>query len=72
MKKKVEDPLCSHYKREGHVEAKCCKLHIELRAKRFENKKGNKNSIATIQHDLGLDLDDKTKITTMGMQGTSS
>jgi hypothetical protein len=42
VKKEDENPSCSHCKKEGHVEAKCWKLHPELRPKRFGNKKGNK------------------------------
>jgi hypothetical protein len=59
-------------KKEGHVEAKCWKLHPELRPKRFGNKKGNKKTTATIQKDLGSDSGDETKIMAMGIQGTSS
>lgn len=71
VKKQDEKPLCSHYKNEGHVVAKCWKIHPELRSKGFGNNKGNKNTMALIQHYLGLDLRDEIKITTMGIQGMS-
>ena len=72
MKKEDKKPSCSHCKKEGHVEAKCWKLLLELRPKRFKNKKGNKKIITTIQQDFGSDSGDGTKIATMGIQVTSS
>ena len=30
MKKEWDKPTCSHYKKKGHEEARCWKLHIEL------------------------------------------
>jgi hypothetical protein len=72
MKKEDEKPTCSHCKKEGHDEARCWKLHPELRPKRYWNKKGNKKTTATVQQDLGSDSGDETKIMAMGIQGISS
>lgn len=72
MKKKIEKPTCLHCKKEGHDEAKCWNLHLELRPKRFGNKRGDKNATAIVQQDLGSDSGDETKITTLGLQGTYS
>jgi hypothetical protein len=49
MRKEYEKPSCSHYKKEGHIEAKCWKLHPKLRPKKFKNKKRNKKIMSTIQ-----------------------
>jgi hypothetical protein len=52
----------------GHDEDHCWKLHPERRPKNFGNK-GKSKTAATIQHDLGSDSGDETKITVMGYQG---
>jgi hypothetical protein len=49
----------------------CWKLHLERRPKKFGNK-GKSKTAATIQHDLGSDSGDETKITAMGYQGNGS
>jgi hypothetical protein len=48
MKKEDDKHSCSHYKK-GHDDAKCWKLHPELRPNRFGNKKGNKKTTTTIK-----------------------
>jgi hypothetical protein len=42
-----------------------------MRPKKFSHK-GKPKSTTTTQHDLGSDLGDETKITTMGFQGKDS
>jgi hypothetical protein len=42
-----------------------------MRLKNFNNK-GKPKTFATIQHDLGYDYDDETKITAMGFQSKHS
>ena len=53
LKEEDEKPSRSHRKKEGNVEAKCQKVHLELGQKRFGNQKSNKKTMVTIQHDLG-------------------
>jgi hypothetical protein len=73
VKKEGEKFTCKHCSKDGHDEDHCCKLHLERRPKRFgNNNKGKSNTVATIQHDLGSDSDDETKITAMGHQGNGS
>lgn len=47
--KESERPTCTHCQRIGHDEAKCWKLHPELRTKKFQKKKGEKKANAAIQ-----------------------
>jgi hypothetical protein len=68
VKKEGEKLTCKHYSKDDHDEDHCWKLHHEKRPKNFNNK-GKPNIVATIQHDLGFDLGDETKITAMGFQG---
>ena len=37
MRKGDERPTCSHCQKQGHEEAKCCKLHPELKLKWFKD-----------------------------------
>ena len=57
--------------KDGHDEDHCWKLHPKRKPKKFDNK-GNSKTTATIQHDLGSDSGDETKITAMGYQGKGS
>jgi hypothetical protein len=71
MKKdKEKKPTCSHCKKKGHEEAKCWKLHPELKLKWAQPRKGNKKTMTIVQ-DLGSDSEDETKVTTMGIKGKS-
>jgi hypothetical protein len=71
VKKEGEKFTCKHCSKDGHDEDHCWKLHLERRPKKFGNK-GKSKTAATIQHDLGSDSGDETKITTMGYQGNGS
>jgi hypothetical protein len=71
VKKEGEKFTCKHCSKDGHDEDHCWKLHPERRPKKFGNK-GKSKTVATIQHDLGSDSGDETKITTMGYQGKGS
>jgi hypothetical protein len=73
VKKEGEKFTCKHCSKDGHDEDHCWKLHPERRPKKFgNNNKGKSKTAATVQHDLGSDLGDETKITTMGYQGNGS
>ena len=48
--------------KKGHDASKCWKLHLELKPETFQNKEDKKTIVATIQHDLGFDSGDETKI----------
>jgi hypothetical protein len=71
VKKEGEKFTCKHCSKDGHDEDHCWKLHPEKRPKNFGNK-GKSKTATTIQHDLGFDSGDETKITTMGYQGNGS
>ena len=60
--------MSKHCSKDGHDEDHCWKLHPEMKPKKFNNK-GKQETAATIQHDLGSDSGDETKITAMGFQG---
>ncbi|XP_059067200.1 uncharacterized protein LOC131858147 [Cryptomeria japonica] len=70
LKKEDAKPTCSHCKKEGHEDAKCWKLHPELRPKRYGGNKGPKKTTAVIQQDLGSDSGDETQIVATSIQGT--
>jgi hypothetical protein len=72
VKKEGEKFTCKHCSKDGHDENHCWKLHPERRPKKFGNNKGKSKTTATVQHDLGSDSGDETKITTMGYQGNGS
>jgi hypothetical protein len=73
VKKEGEKFTCKHCSKDGHDEDHCWKLHPERRPKKFgNNNKGKSKTAATVQHDLGSDSGDETKITTMGYQGNGS
>jgi hypothetical protein len=72
VKKEGEKFTYKHCSKDGHDENHCWKLHPERRPKKFGNKKGKSKTTTTVQHDLGSDLGDETKITTMGYQGNGS
>jgi hypothetical protein len=71
VKKEGEKFTCKHCSKDGHDEDHCWKLHLERRPKKFGNK-GKSNTVATIQHDLGSNSGDETKIIAMGYQGNGS
>jgi hypothetical protein len=72
VKKEGEKFTCKHCSKDGHDENHCWKLHPKRRPKKFGNNKGKSKTTATIQHDLGSNSGDETKITTMGYQGNGS
>jgi hypothetical protein len=73
MKKEGEKFTCKHCSNDGHDEDHCWKIHPERRPKKFgNNNKGKSKTAATVQHDLGSDSGDETKITAMGYQGNGS
>jgi hypothetical protein len=73
VKKEGEKFTCKHCSKDGHDEDHCWKLHPERRPKKFgNNNKGKSKTAATVQHDLGSDSGDETKITAMGYQGNGS
>jgi hypothetical protein len=71
VKKEGEKFTCKHCSKDGHDEDHCWKLHPERRPQKFGNK-GNSKTIATIQHELGSDSCDETKIIAMCYQGKGS
>ena len=38
MKKDEDNPICSHYKKQGREEEKCQKLHPQMLPKKFKDK----------------------------------
>jgi hypothetical protein len=62
VKKGGENPTCSHCQKKGHDASKCWKLHPELKPEKFWNKEDKKTTTAVIQHDLGSNSGDETKI----------
>jgi hypothetical protein len=60
----------SSFKKKGHEEEKCWKLHLELKPKWANHRKGNKMT-KTIVQDLGSDSEDEAKVTTMGIKHKS-
>jgi hypothetical protein len=59
-------PSCTHCKKSGHDEEHCWKLHPENKLKQFGGK-GKTKTVATVQQDLGSNLGDEGKITTVGV-----
>jgi hypothetical protein len=73
VKKEGEKFTCKHCSKDGHDEDHCWKLHPERRPKKFgNNNKGKSKTAVTVQHDLGSNSGDETKITAMGYQGNGS
>jgi hypothetical protein len=68
VNKEGEKFTCKHCSKDGHDEDHCWKLHPERRPKKFSNNRKSK-TVAIVQHDLGSNSGDETKITTMGYQG---
>jgi hypothetical protein len=71
VKKEGEKSTCKHCSKDGHDEDHCWKLHPKRRPKKFGNK-GKSKTATTIQHDLGSDSGDETKIIAMGYKGNGS
>jgi len=69
IKKEGEKTICKHCSKEVHDEAHCWKLHPKMKPKRNNNKGKQKTTAITQEEDLGSELGDETKITTMGFQG---
>jgi hypothetical protein len=68
--RKEEKPSCKHFNKEGHDEDHCWKLHSKKRPKWFKEKKGRQTVAATTRPtDLGLDSDDESKVSLVGMKG---
>jgi hypothetical protein len=61
-------PSFTHCKKNGHDEEHCWKLHSKKKLKQFGGK-GKTQTISTVQQNLGYDLGDEGKITTIGVQG---
>ena len=68
MRKGDERPTCSHCQDQGHKEAKCWVLHLELNPKWFKYLKG-KQKTAVVLEDLGSNYKDEIKITIVGVKG---
>jgi hypothetical protein len=68
MKKGDERPTCSHCQKQGHEEAKCWKLHLEMKPKWFKDQKGKQTAMVIVE-DLGSDSEDETKVTIVGVKG---
>ena len=62
VKKGEEKTICTHCQKKGHDASKCWKLHQELKPERFRYKEDKKTIVVAIQHDLGYDSRDETKI----------
>lgn len=68
-KEEGEKSTCSHCQKKGHEDAKCWKLHLELKPKWFnKDHKGKKKTTVVVQ-DLGSDFDDETNISVVGLKG---
>jgi hypothetical protein len=67
VKKEGEKLTCKHCSKDRHDEDHCWKLYPKKRPKKFNNI-GKPKTATTTQHDLGSNLGDETKITTMGYQ----
>lgn len=68
-KEEGERPTCSHCQKKEHADAKCWKLHPELKPKWFKKDHKGKQKTATVVHDLGSNSDDETKILVVGFKG---
>jgi hypothetical protein len=67
MKKDEEQkPTCSHWKKKGHDENHCWKLHPELKKKWAQPRQGKKKT-TTIVQDLGSDFEVETNVKSMGI-----
>ena len=69
VKKEGEKPTCTHCQKKGYDASKCWKLHPELKPEKFQNKENKKTTAITIQHDLGSDSGDETKVVATSIQG---
>ena len=69
MNKEGDKPTCTHCQKKGHDSSKCWKLHSELKPKKFRNKEDKNTTAKTIQHDLGSDYGDETKVVDTIIQG---
>jgi hypothetical protein len=70
MARKEEKLSCKHCKKEGNDEDCCWKLYPKKRPKWFKERKGRKTVAATTRPtDLGSDLGDESKISTVGLTG---
>ena len=68
IRKVDERPTCSHYQKQGHKEAKCWVLHLELKPKWFKDRKGKQKAMVIVE-DIGSDFEDETKIKIIGVKG---
>ena len=69
MNKEGGNPTCTHCQRKGHDASKCWKLHSELKPEKFWNKEDEKTTATSIQHDLGSNFGDETKVVSTSIQG---
>jgi hypothetical protein len=65
VKKEGEKLTCKQCSKDGHDEDHCWKFCPEKRPKKLSHK-GKQKTTATVQHDLGSNSGDETKITSMG------
>lgn len=65
----MKKPFYNHCKNEGHDEARCWKLHLELKPNKFAKKKREKKNNEIVQQDFGFDSGDETKIVVMCIKG---
>ena len=72
IKKEEEaNSSCTHWKKEGHDDEHCWKLHPKLKPKRF-GWKNKQNTVEIAQQNLGSNSSDETLITAVGTQCTLS
>ena len=72
VKKEGEKSICTHFQKKGHDASTCWKLHPKLKLEKFWNKEEKKITATTIQHDLGSDSGDETKIISTSIRGKKS
>jgi hypothetical protein len=71
VKREEGKPYFTHYKKDGHNNEHCWKLHPDKRPKQFGGK-GKSKTVAIVKQDLGSDSRDEEKITVVGVQGKYS
>ena len=62
IKKEKQKLACKHCLKNGHDEDHCWRLHPKLKQKKLKAKEKGK-IVAIIEHDLGSDSGDETKVT---------
>ena len=72
VKKGGEKPTCMHYQENGNDASKLQKLHPKVKPQNFQNRKDKRQTISTVQYDLGSDSGEETKFIATSLQGKSS